>query len=289
MGAFYERVPVAHVEAGLRSGERDAPFPEETNRTVIAQLASLHFAPTDVNRRNLLREGVAPETILVTGNPVIDCLRWALAQPWQPPAALGSLYDDGRPLLLVTAHRRESWGEPMRSIGRALESLGVHPGWHIVCCLHPNPDVRQALLSESGVTYTDPLPYLDFVRLLERAEMVLTDSGGLQEEAPALGVPVLVLRETTERVEAVAAGSAALVGTGTPEIVSEVGRLLEDVEERCRMRRRAYSYGDGFSAQRIVQGLRRFLHGTRTAPARTGCAPASMSGTPSSVADAPLQ
>jgi UDP-N-acetylglucosamine 2-epimerase (non-hydrolysing) len=262
LAAFYERVPLAHVEAGLRTGRRDAPFPEEVNRVLITQLASLHFAPTPANRRNLLREGVAAEAIIVTGNPVIDSLRWTTEQPFQPPAHLAAIYEDPRPLLLVTAHRRESWGAPMRAIGRALVHLAAHhPDWHIVCCLHPNPAVRQALVSRSTITYVDPMPYRCFVRLVERASLVMTDSGGLQEEAPALGVPVLVVRDTTERVEAVAAGSAVLAGTSTSAIVAEARRLMRDEAARRRMEARAYQYGDGHAARRIVLGLQCFLDG----------------------------
>jgi UDP-N-acetylglucosamine 2-epimerase (non-hydrolysing) len=265
----YARVKVGHVEAGLRTWDKWRPFPEEINRRLAGVLADLHFAPTERARRNLLRESIPAERVLVTGNPVIDALRWASAQP--PDA--GSLTADmmglgsdirgheSRKLVLVSAHRRENFGRPLESVCLALRDLAERYAGRlrIVYPVHLNPSVRDPvhrLLSDvPDIVLTPPLDYLSLVQLLRRAHLVLTDSGGLQEEAPYLGVPVLVLRDVTERPEAVEAGTVRMVGTGRERIVAEVTRLLEDAREYQGMARAVNPYGDGHAAERIVGAL----------------------------------
>lgn len=263
LAAYYFRVKIGHVEAGLRTGDKWRPFPEEVNRRVVGAIADLHFAPTASARANLLREGIPPESIVVTGNPIIDALRWVAAQP-PPSAALDLLAStgamDGRRLVLVTAHRRESFGDGIVAICRALLELAKSfPELTIVYPVHPNPNIRQPvhqLLSGiSNIVLTEPLDYAALVHVMARATLVLTDSGGIQEEAPGLGKPVLILREVTERPEAVQAGAARLVGTDPERIVSEAVRLLTDSTEYGRMARAVNPYGDGQAARRIVSAL----------------------------------
>jgi UDP-N-acetylglucosamine 2-epimerase (non-hydrolysing) len=258
--AFYHRIPVVHLEAGLRTGKRLSPFPEEINRRLTTQLADLHLAPTSTNRNNLVREAVADETIVVTGNTVIDALLHAsqMEGSYQDPRL--RLLEDDRPVLLVTAHRRESWDGGMAAIGRALARIAAQePRLQIVFPIHPNPVVRGAVLPHvSGclnVIVTDPLGYLDFARLLRRADLVLTDSGGIQEEAPSLGKPVLVTRDTTERTEAIEAGTAVLVGTDEDRIVSVTRTLLHSPERYRRMANAINPYGDGRAADRATAAL----------------------------------
>ncbi|MCL6553994.1 MAG: UDP-N-acetylglucosamine 2-epimerase (non-hydrolyzing) [Firmicutes bacterium] len=266
LAAFYLRIPVGHVEAGLRSGDRYNPFPEELNRALTARLATLHFAPTERARQNLLREGIPPGSIHVTGNTVIDALRWVrvsgrtravdLAACGVPPAAVA-----GRRLVLVTLHRRESWGAPMAAACRALRrAVEAFPDLVLVFPMHPNPTVRatvQAVLADHPrAVLIEPLDYVPFVALLERAALVVTDSGGLQEEAPALGVPVLVARETTERPEALEAGVARLVGTDEGRVYGAIAELLTDPAAYRAMARGASPFGDGHAAARIVAILR---------------------------------
>jgi UDP-N-acetylglucosamine 2-epimerase (non-hydrolysing) len=266
LAAFYARVPVAHVEAGLRTGDLRAPYPEEMNRTVVGVLAARHFAPTERARANLLREGVPAERVLVTGNTVIDALAWTTARLREDAALRGRLdaqfafLDPGRPLVLVTGHRRESFGEGFRGICEALREIaGGGEGVQVVYPVHLNPKVqgpvRSILDGAPGVHLLDPLDYLPFVYLMGRADLILTDSGGIQEEAPSLGKPVLVMRETTERPEAVEAGTALLVGTGRGAIVRETRRLLADRGAREAMTRSGNPFGDGKAAVRIVDAL----------------------------------
>lgn len=259
--AFYHRVKVGHVEAGLRTGDKHRPFPEEINRRVAGAVADLHFAPTETARQNLLREGVAPDRIQVTGNPVIDALRLVAERPYDP--ADGPLRDIpwDRRLILVTAHRRENFGRPLEEICCALREIArAYPGdVHIVYPVHRNPHVqepaRRILDGVPGVTLTDPLDYAPLVYLMKRSYLVLTDSGGIQEEAPGLGKPVLVLREVTERPEAVEAGTARLVGADRARIVEWTRRLLDDRDEYERMAHAVNPYGDGRAAERIVWTL----------------------------------
>ena len=263
LAAFYARARVGHVEAGLRTHDKWQPFPEEINRRVAGVVADLHFAPTERARQNLLREGVPEERILVTGNPVIDALQWVAAQPLAD-GELGFdrqlLEGDGR-LILVTAHRRENLGAPLENICLALGDLAERYAGRlrIVYPVHLNPNVWEPVHRLLGglpnITLTPPLDYLPLVHLLKRAHLVLTDSGGIQEEAPGLGKPVLVLREVTERPEAVEAGTVRLVGTDRARVVAETVRLLEDEEAYARMARAVNPYGDGKAAGRIVGGL----------------------------------
>lgn len=264
------RTPLVHVEAGLRSGDIAAPFPEEHNRRLIAQLADLHFAPTDSARLQLLREGIAPATIEVTGNPGVDALRLIEARLDGDAelrfAAAGMLppFDRTRPLLVVTAHRRENHGTPLAEIAAALAILAAHDGVEIVVPVHPSPVVRAAFASLAGTAHIQliaPLAYPAFVWLLRQATAVLTDSGGVQEEAPALGVPVLVLRNVTERDEGLASGNARLIGTRTADIVAETRALLADRAALARMSEPAMPYGDGQAAPRIVAALDRLYGG----------------------------
>jgi UDP-N-acetylglucosamine 2-epimerase (non-hydrolysing) len=266
LAAFYHRVPVAHVEAGLRTGLRYSPYPEEVNRSLVTRLASLHFAPTKAARANLEREGIARRDIHVTGNTGVDSLLWAARQG--PPRRVARwLPARGRRLVLVTAHRRESFGAPLRAICDALATLAADPGLEIVYPVHPNPNVagpvRAALGSVPRVRLLAPLPYLEFVHLMKRAALVITDSGGVQEEAPYLGRPVLVVRETTERGEGVASGHAVVVGTDASAIVREARRALA---RPARPRARDL-YGDGRASRRIVSAMAKMLRaGGRSRP-----------------------
>lgn len=262
MVAFYHRVPFGHVEAGLRTGDQCNPFPEEVNRRIADSLASLLFAPTDHSRQTLLQEGFPDESIVVTGNTVIDALLSVTSWPYDWSAGpLAGIPDDGR-LVLVTAHRRESFGAPFREICLAIRELALRfdsRGLHFVYPVHLNPSVRrpvaEILSAVSNVILIEPLDYLSMVHLMERSTLILTDSGGIQEEAPSLGVPVLVLRDTTERPEAVEAGVARLVGTKHNRIVMEAERLLRDPAAHAAMANRANPYGDGQAAGRIVSAL----------------------------------
>jgi UDP-N-acetylglucosamine 2-epimerase (non-hydrolysing) len=258
--AFYQDIPFFHVEAGLRTANLRSPFPEEMTRRVASRLARLHFAPTPLARENLLREGVADEAIVVTGNTVIDALLHVRALR----IAHGVSLAPGKRLVLVTAHRRENHGERMRAMLRALKAIALrYPDVEIVYPAHPSPAVRAAIAAEIGpdanVRIIDPLSYGPFVTLLDQAYVIITDSGGIQEEAPALGRPVLVTRHETERPEAVAAGVAMVVGTDTDTIVRETGRLLDDPVHYRAMAKGASPYGDGQAAGRIVEAIRRYL------------------------------
>jgi len=259
--AFYHRVPVGHVEAGLRTRDKYQPFPEEINRRIADVVSDLHFAPTETNRRNLLNEGVPDAGIVVTGNTVIDALRMVVDRAqryvldkWEP-------HLDGRRVILVTAHRRENFGQPFQDICRALAEIARRyaSDLHIIYPVHLNPNVWEpahaALSGIPNVTLTEPLGYEEFVGLMSRACLILTDSGGLQEEAPGLGKPVLVLREVTERPEGVAAGTVKVEGTSWKRIVEETARLLDDEETYARMAQAVNPYGDGMASQRIVGTL----------------------------------
>jgi UDP-N-acetylglucosamine 2-epimerase (non-hydrolysing) len=258
--AFYQHLPFFHVEAGLRTGNLRLPFPEEMNRTLASRLAALHFAPTAAARDNLLREHIDAGSIVVTGNTVIDALLMIRARHIPHGVAL----TPGRRLIVVTAHRRENHGERFRAMLRALKRIAVlHDDVDIVYPAHPHPEVRNAIAAEIGagdrVRVIEPLSYGPFVSLLDAAHIVLTDSGGIQEEAPALGKPVLVMRDQTERPEAVAAGVARLVGADSERIVQETSRLLDDADHYRAMAVGASPYGDGRAAGRIVHAMLDYL------------------------------
>jgi UDP-N-acetylglucosamine 2-epimerase (non-hydrolysing) len=263
LACFYARIPFGHVEAGLRTGRLDAPFPEEGNRVVASHLARLHFAPTNGARANLLREGIEPANVVVTGNPVIDALlQTARQDAFEPVPA--------ERLVLVTAHRRESFGAPLRRICRAIAELHRrHADVGFLWPVHPNPAVRPVVEAMLGdlprVHLCDPLPYDAFVAALKRSTLVLTDSGGVQEEAPALGKPVLVLRRESERPEAIAAGVARLVGTSPRAIVHAADELLTNPSAYYAMAKGASPYGDGHAAPRIVAAIARTLGVATTA------------------------
>ncbi len=270
MASFYRKIKFGHVEAGLRTGDKWQPFPEEINRRIAGLVADLHFAPTEWAQQNLLREGVPAKQVLVTGNPVIDALQSVASLP--PTAEVIDLLqrigipinpdpaDRSARLVLITAHRRESFGAPFERICLALRALAeTYPDIRFVYPVHLNPNVQgpvYRLLGEiPNFTLLPPLDYLPWVHLIKRATLMLTDSGGIQEEAPGLGVPVLVLREVTERPEGVHAGTVRLVGTDTGRIVSEARRLLDDPEAHAQMAHAVNPYGDGHAAERIVKGI----------------------------------
>jgi len=259
--AYFHHARVGHVEAGLRTGDKWQPFPEEINRRVASVVADLHFAPTAWARDNLLREGVAPERIAVTGNPVIDALQSIAGRAYDFAGGPLAAVPLDRRIVLVTVHRRENFGAPLRGIFNALRQIAQEYAGdvHIVYPVHLNPNVRQPaheqLAGLPNVTLTDPLDYLPMVHLMKRATLVLTDSGGLQEEAPALGTPVLVLRRVTERPESIDAVTARLVGTDPARILAETRRLLDDPAAHAAMARAVNPYGDGRAAERIVEAL----------------------------------
>jgi UDP-N-acetylglucosamine 2-epimerase (non-hydrolysing) len=265
LAAFYGRIPVGHVEAGLRTGDIYSPFPEEMNRLLAGHLSTLHFAATEGARRNLLNEGVEPDRIAVTGNTGIDAVFYVRdgLEAGRLKAPESPWHDPQRKLILVTAHRRESFGEGFEQICLALAGLARRPDVQIVYPVHPNPNVQDPvqrhLAGQPNIVLLEPLSYVPFVDLMRRAQLLLTDSGGIQEEAPSLGKPVLVMREKTERPEAVAAGTVKLVGASLPTIVREVTRLLEDAEERRRMSRVHNPYGDGHACARISDVILSFL------------------------------
>jgi UDP-N-acetylglucosamine 2-epimerase (non-hydrolysing) len=262
LAAYYQRVPVGHVEAGLRTENKYSPFPEEINRRLTTHIAEYHFAPTEAARANLLREGVRPEKILVTGNTVVDALlyirsRSASHTSHPPKVELEGL--NGHRLILVTAHRRESFGQPLSEICHAIRALARRPDVFIVYPVHLNPQVTQPVHDLLGglpnVKLLAPLDYVSFVSLMDRASILLTDSGGVQEEGPTLGKPVLVMREVSERQEAIAAGAACLVGTNSRQIVEGVSRLLDEPATYERMVNRPNPYGDGNARFRIADFL----------------------------------
>jgi UDP-N-acetylglucosamine 2-epimerase len=260
--AYYHQVPFGHVEAGLRTSDRYRPFPEEMNRRIADSLADLLFAPTERNRQALLQEGCPDDRIIITGNTVIDALLTVAAQPYNWSAGpLASIPNHHR-LVLITAHRRESFGAPFREICLAVRELASRfesDGVHFVYPVHLNPNVRQPvgeiLSGVSNVSLIEPLDYLSMVHLMKRSTLILTDSGGIQEEAPSLGVPVLVMREVTERPEGVEAGVVRLVGTARTRIVEEASRLLRDPAAHAAMATGVNPYGDGKAAARIASAL----------------------------------
>ncbi|MCO2158346.1 UDP-N-acetylglucosamine 2-epimerase (non-hydrolyzing) [Pseudomonas aeruginosa] len=266
LAAYYHQIPVAHVEAGLRTGNMYSPWPEEGNRKLTGALACLHFAPTETSKDNLLREGIAAEQIVVTGNTVIDALLSVVQRLRhdvvlaRQAAAPTEFLDSSCKFVLVTGHRRESFGGGFERICRALAEVARnHPEIDIVYPVHLNPNVREPvnrlLSGVENIHLIEPLDYLPFIHLMSRAHIILTDSGGIQEEAPSLGKPVLVMRETTERPEAVAAGTVKLVGTEVKNIVNELERLLTDESAYLQMSFAHNPYGDGEACQRIVQAL----------------------------------
>jgi UDP-N-acetylglucosamine 2-epimerase (non-hydrolysing) len=266
MAAFYHQTAVAHVEAGLRTGDMLQPFPEEMNRVLTSRIAAWHFAPTARAQATLLNEGVAAERIFVTGNTGIDAVLYvrdaldrgalrAADWPWMDP---------GKRLVLVTCHRRENFGPGFERVMHALSLVASRPDVQIVYPVHCNPNVRgparRILAGLSNVVLLDPLPYVPFVDLMRRCRLIVTDSGGIQEEAPSLGKPVLVLREKTERPEAVEAGTVKLVGTNVDRIVAEATRLLDDQDEYTRMTHVHNPYGDGHACERIARALTENFH-----------------------------
>ncbi|WP_076850149.1 non-hydrolyzing UDP-N-acetylglucosamine 2-epimerase [Rubeoparvulum massiliense] len=267
LAAFYHKVPVGHVEAGLRAHNKYSPFPEEMNRQLTGVIADLHFAPTKEAAANLLQEGKAPAQIYVTGNTVIDALKTTVTKDFDHPI----LHEVGNGrLLLLTAHRRENFGQPMRNIFEAVRQLiQQNPDLHVLYPLHLNPNVREVALEMLAdverVHLVEPMDVLTFHNLQARATLILTDSGGLQEEAPSLGVPVLVLRNTTERPEGVEAGTLKLIGTESERIVAEAERLLHDPKAYEAMAQAANPYGDGQASQRIVEAILHYF-GRRSQP-----------------------
>lgn len=261
LAAFYAQIPVGHVEAGLRTGNKYSPFPEEMNRKLTGALADYHFAPTATSKANLLRENVPEAKIVVTGNTVIDALKTTVKNDYRfDDDALHEVLDSGKRLILMTTHRRENLGEPMRHVYKALcEVLRTHPGVEAIFPVHKNPKVRQIVNEELGhlpqVHLIEPLDYEPFANLMARVDIVLTDSGGIQEEAPALGKPVLVLRDTTERPEAVSAGTVKLIGTAYEDVLRETNLLLDDAAHYSSMAEAVNPYGDGEACARIVNRI----------------------------------
>ncbi len=267
LAGFFARIPVAHVEAGLRTADKFAPFPEEVNRRVTGVVADYHFAPTATARDALIREGTPAAGVMVTGNSVIDALRWMSDRVADRPLPEALRGMRGR-MVLITAHRRESFGEPFRDFCNALRDIATRfPDVHLVYPVHLNPNVQKPVFEIlgglPGVHLIDPLPYDSFVSLLRRADIILTDSGGIQEEAPSLGKPTLVLREKTERPEALATGVVKLVGTNRQRIVDEISRLLTDPAAYQSMARVVNVYGDGLASRRIAEVL---VDGQRRTP-----------------------
>jgi UDP-N-acetylglucosamine 2-epimerase (non-hydrolysing) len=258
--AYLERIPSCHVEAGLRTGNRYHPFPEEMNRVLTTRLADLHFAPTATARERLLSEGVPAESVFLTGNTVIDALLATVKPDYRFTTPALQALDPRSRVLLVTTHRRESFGAPLRSTCAAIADLVARfPDVEVVLPVHPNPNVEEAvravLCDTPRVHLISPVDYVEFVHLMARAHLILTDSGGVQEEAPSLGKPVLVLRETTERPEGVEAGTAVVVGTDRERIVETASTLLESAEAYRRMANAVSPYGDGKASERIVAAL----------------------------------
>ena len=264
IAAYYRKIPVCHVEAGLRSGDIHHPWPEEVNRRVVGSFAALHCAPTTTARDALLCENVDPATVHVTGNTVIDALQWVTARVGDSPALADGLRAleerfAGRRIIGVTSHRRENFGEGMQAIAKAVKSIASRQDVAVIFPVHLNPQVRAVMKAElaglDNVALLEPLDYPQFARLLDISHLMLTDSGGVQEEAPALGKPVLVMRETTERPEGIAAGTARLVGTDADRIVRETNRLLDDPAAYAAMAQAHNPFGDGHAAERIADLL----------------------------------
>lgn len=284
--AFYHRIPIGHVEAGLRTWNRYSPFPEEINRVLTSRLADMHFAPTELSRQNLLREEVPDESIIVTGNTVIDALMIAITKIEGEPQHIRGLAGNLQPsaiggprIVLITGHRRENFGDGFENICHAIAELAsCFPDVHFVYPVHLNPNVREpvnrllgqpasdeAELMTGNIHLIEPLSYLPFVAMMNRATLILTDSGGVQEEAPSLGKPVLVMRDTTERPEATEMGTVRLVGTNTSVIVENVSKLLTDENAYAAMANAVNPYGDGNACERILASCNRFLENKHAA------------------------
>lgn len=263
LAAFYAQIPVGHVEAGLRTGNKYSPCPEEMNRKLTGAIADMHFAPTSTSKANLLQENVNPQNILVTGNTVIDALQTTVRSDYHfADEDFNKVFAEGHRLILMTTHRRENLGEPMRHVYRALKSvLEAHEDVEAIFPVHKNPKVREIVREELGhlsrVHLIEPMDYEPFANLMAKVDVVLTDSGGIQEEAPALGKPVLVLRDTTERPEAVDAGTVKLVGTAYEDVLRETNLLLDDADHYRSMAEAANPYGDGKACERIVKAILR--------------------------------
>jgi UDP-N-acetylglucosamine 2-epimerase len=263
LASFYAQIPVGHVEAGLRTGNKFSPYPEEMNRKLTGAIADIHFAPTSTSKNNLLKENIDPAAIVVTGNTVIDALQTTVKANYRfTDSGLQKALAGGKRLILVTTHRRENLGEPMRHVYQALRKvLENHPDVEAIFPVHKNPKVREIVDEELGklaqVHLIEPLDYEPFANLMAKVDIVLTDSGGIQEEAPALGKPVLVLRDTTERPEAVDAGTVKLVGTAYDDVLRETSLLLDDSKYYQSMAEAANPYGDGRACERII---RKILH-----------------------------
>ena len=263
LAAFYAQIPVGHVEAGLRTGNKYSPYPEEMNRKLTGAMADMHFAPTATSKGNLLKENVNPASILITGNTVIDALQTTVHGDYHfADEDFNRVFATGHKLILMTTHRRENLGEPMRHVYRALKSvLETHENVEAIFPVHKNPKVREIVDQELGhlsrVHLIEPMDYEPFANLMAKVDIVLTDSGGIQEEAPALGKPVLVLRDTTERPEAVEAGTVKLVGTAYEDVLQETNRLLDDDEHYRSMAEAANPYGDGKACERIIKAILR--------------------------------
>ena len=263
LAAFYAQIPVGHVEAGLRTGNKYSPYPEEMNRKLTGSIADMHFAPTGTSKANLLKENVQPESILVTGNTVIDALQTTVHSDYHfADEDFNKVFATGHKLILMTTHRRENLGEPMRHVYRALKSvLETHEDVEAIFPVHKNPKVREIVDQELGhlsrVHLIEPMDYEPFANLMAKVDIVLTDSGGIQEEAPALGKPVLVLRDTTERPEAVEAGTVKLIGTAYEDVLRETNRLLDDEKHYRSMAEAANPYGDGKACERIIKAILR--------------------------------
>ncbi len=264
LAAYFRKIPVAHVEAGLRSGDIHHPWPEEVNRKIVGSFAALHFAPTETAAEALRRENVTPGTIHVTGNTVIDALHWVTAQIAAQPQLAGGLADlerrfAGKRIIGMTSHRRENFGAGMQGIADAVIRLAARDDVAVIFPVHLNPNVRavmnERLAGLRNVALIEPLDYPHFARLLDICTLILSDSGGVQEEAPALGKPVLVMRETTERLEGIKAGTARLVGNDPDRIVAEATRLLDDPVAYAAMARAHNPYGDGHASAKIVDFL----------------------------------
>ena len=259
LASFYMQIPVGHVEAGLRTGNKYSPFPEEMNRKLTGAIADFHFSPTQISKNNLLRENISPEKIFITGNTVIDALNTTVKDNFTfPYGQIQKAIDSGNKLILMTTHRRENLGEPMRHVYMALkEVLETHPMVEAIFPMHKNPQVRKVAEEILGhldrVHLIEPMDYEPFTNLMAKVDIVLTDSGGIQEEAPALGKPVLVLRDTTERPEAVTAGTVRLVGTNKDLVQQETIKLLEDEKYYRSMSDACNPYGDGRAAERIIK------------------------------------
>ncbi|MDO8381709.1 MAG: UDP-N-acetylglucosamine 2-epimerase (non-hydrolyzing) [Microbacterium sp.] len=270
LAAFHLHLPVVHVEAGLRTNDTLSPFPEELNRQLISRIAAWHLAPTERNKENLIREHIAGSRIFVTGNTAIDALHIAagLDVPYDYPQLADIEDPDGPRVVAVTAHRRENWGAPLERIADAVGILAMtHRDVRFVVALHPNPDVAAVMVArlsnEENVSLVGPMGYEQFAKLLKRSTIAITDSGGIQEEAPSLGTPVICVRESTERHEGVEAGTVQLVGTDTARIVAAASRLLDDDRAYALATTRRNPYGDGEAAERIVRGLEHVIFNTR--------------------------